>query len=211
MINMVSSVDGKVVMEGKASRIGSETDRMVMRTLRSRVDAVMIGASTLRAERLSLGLDDRRPQPLAVIATGTGEVFLDNLISGEHQDILVLTSHEAPNNLDDRLSQLSERSRVLRVTATPAGAINLGEALEVLNLEHGVEVLLVEGGPRLNHALIREKLADELFLTLAPKLLGGIRDEILTILDGPTLASRVMTLLSAHLAENELFLRYSLD
>ena len=40
-----------------------------MRTLRSRVDAVMVGGGTVRAERLSLSLDaeDSRPVPRAVI------------------------------------------------------------------------------------------------------------------------------------------------
>jgi 2,5-diamino-6-(ribosylamino)-4(3H)-pyrimidinone 5'-phosphate reductase len=207
IINMVSSVDGRTAVEGKSSRLGSETDRQTMRTLRSRADAVMIGAGTLRAERLSLGLDDPSGrQPLAVIATKTGDVPLEsNLIVREHQEVLVITTQDAPKNLDDRLR---ESARVLRVPATPSGAINLGEALEVLRARHSVEVLLVEGGPSLNHALIAQDLADELFLTLAPKLLGGTSYELL---DGPALAPIDAKLLSAHLAGSELFLRYALS
>ncbi|MDX6379365.1 MAG: hypothetical protein QOI57_389, partial [Rubrobacteraceae bacterium] len=49
---MITSVDGKAAVGGKAGSIGSPTDRTVMRTLRSHADAVMIGAGTLRAERL---------------------------------------------------------------------------------------------------------------------------------------------------------------
>jgi len=208
-INMVSSIDGRTAIGGKASRIGSETDRRVMRTLRSRADAVMIGAGTLRAEKLSLGLDDPvGPQPLAVIATSTGDVPLRrNLIVGEGQKVLVITTHHAPKDLDD---QLAGQAHVLRVPATLSGAVDLGEALRVLKAEHAVELLLVEGGPSLNHALISSNLADELFLTLAPKLLGGILDESPTILNGPVLAARDVNLLSAHLAGNELFLRYTL-
>jgi riboflavin-specific deaminase-like protein len=207
IINMVSSVDGRTAVEGKSSPLGSETDRQTMRTLRSRSDAVMIGAGTLRAERLSLGLDEPSGrQPLAVIATKTGDVPLEsNLIVGEHQEVLVITTQDAPKNLDDRLR---ESARVLRAPATPSGAINLGEALEVLRARHTVEVLLVEGGPSLNHALISQNLADELFLTLAPKLLGGTSYELL---DGPALAPIDAKLLSAHLAGSEFFLRYALS
>jgi riboflavin biosynthesis pyrimidine reductase len=68
-------------------------------------------------------------------------------------------------------------------------------------------VLLVEGGPRLNHALISQDLADELFLTMSPSLLGASSN--LTILEGPTLASRDLKLLCVHLARDELFLRYA--
>ena len=210
IINMVSSIDGKANVGGRSSGIGDQTDRRTMRTLRSKADAVMVGANTLRAERLSLGLDEPTcEQPLAVIATKTGDVPLEsNLIVGERQEVLVVTTQDAPRNLDGRLR---ERARVLRTPATPSGAIDLTEVLEVLKAEHAVEALLVEGGPNLSHALISLNLADELFLTLAPKLTGGTSNESLTILDGPALAPiREVNLLSAHLADSELFLRYAL-
>jgi 2,5-diamino-6-(ribosylamino)-4(3H)-pyrimidinone 5'-phosphate reductase len=207
IVNMVSSVDGRTAVEGKSSRLGSETDRQTMRTLRSRADAVMIGAGTLRAERLSLGLDEPSGgQPLAVIVTKTGDVPLEsNLVVGGRQQVLVVTTQDAPEHLDDRLR---ESARVLRAPATPSGAVNLGQALRILKAEHAVEVLLVEGGPNLNHDLISQHLADELFLTLAPKLLGGTSNELL---DGPALAPIDAKLLSAHLAGSELFLRYALS
>src|SRR5215212_8815849 len=50
LINMVCSLDGKASAEdGKSGFIGSPTDRYLMRALRARADAVMIGAGTLRA------------------------------------------------------------------------------------------------------------------------------------------------------------------
>jgi riboflavin-specific deaminase-like protein len=209
IINMVSSVDGRSAIGGKASRIGSETDRRAVRTLRSNVDAVMIGANTLRAERLSLGLDDPSfgPQPLAVIATRTGYdlPLRRNLIVGDGQEVLVISTQRAPENLDDRL-----RARVLRVPSTLSGTVDLGEALTILKAEHTVDLLLVEGGPNLNHALISANLADELFLTLAPKLIGGAVGESPAVLSGPALAARDVNLVSAHLASDELFLRYGL-
>ena len=211
VINMVSSVDGKASAGGGSSGIGDQTDRRVMRTLRSKADAVMIGANTLRAEKLSLGLDEIAPgpQPLAVIATKTGDLPLEsNLIVGECQEILIVTTQDAPKNLD---RHLCGTARVLRAPATNSGDINLAELLEVLKGEYAIEVLLVEGGPNLSHALISQNLAHELFLTLAPKLLGGASNEPLTILNGPALVPiREVKLLSAHSADSELFLRYAL-
>jgi len=205
IINMVSSVDGRTTVAGKSSRIGSAIDRRTMRTLRTKADAVMIGAATLRAERLSLALDEASPpQPLAVIVTGTGDVPLGrNLISQERQGVVVITTQDAPVDLHDS-------ARVLRVPSGTSSGVDLGKALKVLKAKYAVDLLLVEGGPSLNHALISANLADELFLTLAPKLLGGTPNETLTILDGPVLASKGANLLCAHLADGELFLRYSL-
>ena len=216
IINMVASLDGRVAVGGKSSLIGSEVDRRTMRNLRSKADAVMIGAGTLRSERLSLGLDDssRGQQPLAVVATGTGDVPLQsNLILGEGQEVLLLSP--AGFSVTGGFSRCrDERMRRLGTSECegPAGEVDLGEALQILKGERAVELLLVEGGPSLNHSLFSRGLADELFLTLAPKLMGGATDETVTVLDGPPLAPGVgsVSLLSAHLFGGELYLRYRL-
>jgi 2,5-diamino-6-(ribosylamino)-4(3H)-pyrimidinone 5'-phosphate reductase len=213
IINMVSSVDGKTTIEGKASRIGSEADRRVMRTLRSRADAVMIGAGTLRAERLSLGLDELScgTQPLAVIVTGTGDVPLEtNLVANERQEVLVITAQDAPEN---NIARLRERAQVLLVPAGPSGGVDLGTTLEALKSGRGVELLLVEGGPRLNHSLVSQELASELFLTLSPTLIGGEQPDALTILAGGNLPQPHiprLLLVSVHSFNGELYLRYRL-
>jgi riboflavin-specific deaminase-like protein len=212
VINMVSSLDGRSAIGGKASRLGSEVDRRAMRTLRSKADAVMIGANTLRAEKLSLGLDEYSsgPQPIAVIVTKTGDIPLETrLITAEQQEVLVVIPQDAPQRRVDRLRKFAS---VLRVSPSPSGGINLEETLGALRSERGVKLLLVEGGPTLNHSLISANLGDELFLTLAPKLLGETTGEALALLEGPTLLlePRVVELLSVHLAAGELFLRYKL-
>jgi 2,5-diamino-6-(ribosylamino)-4(3H)-pyrimidinone 5'-phosphate reductase len=212
IINTVSSVDGRTAVGGKAAGIGSVTDRQTMRTLRSKADAVMIGAGTLRAEKLTLGLDETGvPQPLAIIVTETGDVPLEeHLIVESGQEVLILLSDEAPERVVERLLTLA---LVMRVPADSTGAVDLEKALLVLEAERGVESLVVEGGPGLNHALISLNLVDELFLTVAPELLGGRADQTLTLLRGPMLPARdrpTLDLVSIHLSGDELFLRYSL-
>jgi riboflavin-specific deaminase-like protein len=212
--NTVSSVDGRTATEGKASGIGSATDRLTMRTLRSKADAVMIGAGTLRAEKLSLGLDstDGVRQPLAIIVTETGDVPLEeHLIVKEGQEVLILLSDAVPEGIVERLHNLAP---VMRAPADPTGAVDLEATLRALKAERGVEALLVEGGPGLNHALISRNLVDELFLTVAPALLGGSADQTLTLLRGPTLPARdrpAVVLVSIHLSGGEVFLRYTLN
>ena len=217
IINMVASIDGRVAVGGKSSRIGSEVDRRTMRNLRSKADAVMIGAGTLRSERLSLGLGDlsRGQQPLAVVATGTGDVPLQsNLILGEGQEVLLLSpaGFSAPGGFP---RCRSERMRRLGASEPegPSGDVDLGEALQILKAERTVELLLVEGGPTLNHSLFSRGLADELFLTLAPKLLGGPRSVAFALLEGPGLSpsqSPRAELVSVYLFDDELYLRYHL-
>lgn len=206
---MVASVDGMAAIGGKASGIGSEVDRLAMRNLRAQVDAVMVGAGTLRSEKLSLGLDEtsRDPQPMAVVLTKSGDVPLTNLVSHEGQDVLVISTQATQDTLTESLSDGAE---VLRIPATPDGFPDLPLALRTLKREYGVGRLLVEGGPTLNRALISRSLLDDLFLTVAPKLLGGNPDNIQTIIGGELSAPTALRLISVHLAADEIFLRYAL-
>jgi 5-amino-6-(5-phosphoribosylamino)uracil reductase len=210
-INMVSTVDGKTDLGGKASGIGSMVDRRVMRTLRSKADAVMIGGGTVRAEKLSLSLDagDPRPRPLAVILTNTGDVPLEsNLVRDPSQNVLVLLSEGAGESMEPRITPYAE---VRRVPTSRLGLIDLATSLETLKAKYSVGRLLVEGGPTLNQALIFADLADELFVTLAPKLLSGSPPGTHSIMDGFLGEPRSLRLLSAYLARDELFLRYALN
>jgi 2,5-diamino-6-(ribosylamino)-4(3H)-pyrimidinone 5'-phosphate reductase len=220
---MISSLDGKVAVSGKAGSLGGPVDRTVMRNLRAGADAVMIGAGTLRAEKLTLAVPEDRtrareargltPQPLGVVATVSGDVPLEeNLLAFSPENLLIFASSETPQ---EHLVTLSSRASVEIVageTSKPGGRLDLEEALRTLKERYGVNVLLVEGGSALNHALVSSGLADELFLTLAPKLLGGERRGALTILEGPALAppTTELKLISIHLSGEELFLRYAL-
>ena len=208
---MVYTVDGGTAVAGKASGLGGEADRRVMRTLRSKADAIMIGGGTLRAEKLSLGLDaeDPRPRPIAVISTNTGDVPLArNLLRDERQRVLVLLAEGAGKSAERRITDLAE----VRYVPSASGAIDLAEALKILKSDYNVERLLVEAGPTLNQALISSNLADELFITLSPTLLllGGGGPDASAVISDPLPKPRSLSLLSAHLLGDELFLRYAI-
>jgi riboflavin biosynthesis pyrimidine reductase len=117
--NFAATVDGRATIGGVSGPIGSDTDTAMLVGLRTRFDAVMIGAGTMRAERYA-GLEKR----LIVVESG------------------------------------------------PEGRVDLTALLRSLR-EEGIRALLCEGGPTLHGALQAEGLVDELFLTVAPKLVGG--------------------------------------
>ena len=212
---MVSTTDGRITAGGRAGGIGSQVDRLVMRLLRSRTDAVMVGAGTVRNEKINLGLPAdlrgsvKRSDYLGVVLSASGEIPLDNLTENEGERLLFLTTGAASERT---LKGLSHRGEVRPDLAGEPD--DHRRALQILRSEYGVERLLVEGGPSLNHALIRDGLADELFLTFAPKLASSkpSGEQPSTILHGEELyPPRSMRLLSLYEADSELYMRYALD
>ncbi|HMF59615.1 MAG TPA: dihydrofolate reductase family protein, partial [Vicinamibacterales bacterium] len=64
--------------------------------------------------------------------------------------------------------------------------VDLARAIAAMGTELGVSCVLSTAGGGLNGALLRAGLIDELHLTLAPALIGGLGTP--SIMDGPPLA-----------------------
>jgi riboflavin-specific deaminase-like protein len=178
VLNTVSTVDGKIAVGGRAGGIGSRLDRDLMRRIRAQADGVMLGASTLRAERVdptvpehlaaARSARDLPAQPLAVTVSATLDLDPTWRFFRLGLDrTLILTTTSSP---PDRVTLLAERASVERIGGD---AVDLAEALRTLRTRYGVERLVVEGGPTLNGRLFDLDVVDELFLTIAPKLAAG--------------------------------------
>ncbi|HMC05827.1 MAG TPA: dihydrofolate reductase family protein [Solirubrobacterales bacterium] len=180
--NFALTVDGKATLHGRSGPIGSETDTQMLVGLRTKVDAVMIGAGTMRAERYGRPLGDpekrgRRERaglsqdPLLVIVSGRLDVPWDaSVFTDRGARVLIFTASEADP------PETAAAVRVVRHSQR----VELREALAYLRAERGVRALLCEGGPRLHAQLIDAGLVDELFVTIAPKLAGGEGPSLVT-------------------------------
>ena len=94
--------------------------------------------------------------------------------------------------------------RLVVVESGPQGPADLPVLLRSLR-EEGVRALLCEGGPRLHASLQAAGLVDELFLTIAPKLSGGVAPRIL---EGELPAVAELQLAWLLEEDGELFARY---
>jgi riboflavin-specific deaminase-like protein len=207
-LNMVATVDGRASVAGRTAPMSSVADRQLFHALRARVDAVMVGAGTLRAERYGrLVRDPHRRElrvaaglqadPLAIVISARLDLPPDlPLLQDAASRVVVITA-----------SQASLRGCAAQVEYLRAQPVELAAALARLRREHGVRSILCEGGPSLNASLFAEGLVDELFLTTAPKLAG--RAGALTISgEAPLrepLDTRLLWLLEH---DGELFARY---
>jgi riboflavin biosynthesis pyrimidine reductase len=95
--------------------------------------------------------------------------------------------------------------RLVVVESGSRGKVDLPALLRSLR-EEGVRALLCEGGPTLHGALQTAGLVDDLFLTIAPKLVGGIAPRIL---EGDLPGVELLELTWLLEEDGELFARYS--
>jgi riboflavin biosynthesis pyrimidine reductase len=188
-MNFVATVDGRATIEGRSGPIGSETDTAMLVGLRTRFEAVMIGAGTMRAERYG------PMKRLMVLVSGRLDLPWDAPLFTEPGEVLIFTA------ADTEPPATAASVEVVR----HEGAVNLTEALRHLRRERGIRSVLSEGGPHLHDQMQADGLVDDLFLTIAPKLSGG---EAPRIVEGPL--PGVVDLELAWLLEEdgELFARY---
>lgn len=207
LMNFAATVDGRATIDGRSGPIGSRTDMEMLQRLRTRVDAVMIGAGTMRAERYGRMVSDPALRayrertllthdPLAVIVTRGLDLPWDASLftnGGGRCVIFTQTDEEPP-----------ETATPVTCVCQPDG-VELEEALGWLLRERGIRSVLCEGGPTIHGELQAKGLVDELFLTIAPKLAGRDERSILTSPLGDVIGLDLTWLLES---EGELFTRY---
>jgi riboflavin-specific deaminase-like protein len=207
--NFAVTLDGHATIEGRSGAIGSATDTAMLVGLRTRVDAVMIGAGTMRAERYGRVVGDpakreRREadglaaDPLMVIVSGRLDLPWDApLFTEAGGPVMIVTD----SDVDPPPTEAAVE--VLR----HEGELDLEATLEHLRRERGVRALLCEGGPHLHAQLLDAGLVDELFVTHAPKLAGGAGPGLVAGLEQRTRPLELAWLLADE-ATGELFGRY---
>jgi riboflavin-specific deaminase-like protein len=208
--NFVSSADGKATAAGRTAPLADAADRAVFHLLRTQVDALLAGTQTMRIERYGTPVreprlseirvaEGRARQPLAVVISRSGDV-----------------PFEIPLFADPTVTVILYVPASAAVPACAAGVIrheippgdgDLVAVMRSLRSDHHVRSLLCEGGPVLFNSLLAQGLVDELFLTLAPTLVGGAE---LGITVGAALAEmQPMRLAWTLESDGSLFLRYT--
>lgn len=211
--NMVSSLDGRAQVDGRAAGLGSPTDQAMMRRLRALADCVLNGAGTFDADDVYAPLKPelvamrrargQAEQPLWAVATGSGEIDLgQKMFRKPPPRPIVFVAERTPRERRIRLEGLAD------VIVAGDEHPEPRRMLTHLKERYGCRRVLSEGGPVLNMANLRADVLDELFLTFAPKIVGGKGK---TVVEGEQFPFKEWPLLEPVTIfehERELFFRY---
>lgn len=188
--NFVVTVDGKAqVLKNTAGYwpLGSEIDRQLLHLLRAYADVLVHG------KNLALEFGQITERSLA-----KEEFKLQRRNLGKPDSLPYYIVSDHPQDLPD-----------LEATVVGSDLSKLAQDL----FTQGYRNILVEGGPTLLGSLLKENLMDELFLTIAPKIVGSESGATLTLVEGylsPPQEIKRLKLISVEQIEDEVFLRYSL-
>lgn len=176
LLSVATSVDG-YMDDTSAERLllSNSEDFERVDEVRAGVDAILIGATTMRrdnprllvnspqrrAARVSRGLPE---YPLKVTVTGSGA--LDSSLKFWHHggDKLVFTVDNALEKVRATLDGLAD-------VVSTGPALDWRQVLDELG-RRGIGRLMVEGGGTIHTQLMAQDLADELHLAIAPLLVG---------------------------------------
>ncbi|MBE6398337.1 MAG: bifunctional diaminohydroxyphosphoribosylaminopyrimidine deaminase/5-amino-6-(5-phosphoribosylamino)uracil reductase RibD [Lentisphaerae bacterium] len=149
-VKLAMSLDGKICDDfGDARWVSSERARKRTGRLRERVDAIMVGAETVRRDNPSLLSHGRRNDDLyRVVVTSSGR--------------LPQTAQIFTDDAKDRTLVFRPGGRGIRGVMDDLGA-------------RGIMHVLCEGGLKLARSLAAEGLVDEWIAVISPKVIGDGR------------------------------------
>jgi riboflavin biosynthesis pyrimidine reductase len=186
--NMIASVDGGATDDGKAGGLAGVGDRALFALMRHAADVILVGAATVRIENYSgaqLSVAQRQARqrrgqaevpPIAVV-TQTGDLDPGaRLFTRTEVPPLILTCSRSVDEIRQRLGAVAE---VIDASGRDPDGVDGATALKIL-AERKLFRVLTEGGPLFLSLLIENGLLDELCLTVAPILVGGVARRIAT-------------------------------
>ena len=173
---LASSLDGKSASSlGESKWITNELSRSHGHLLRANHDAILIGSGTAIADNPLLTC--RLP---GLIGASPVRIIMDGRLLTSTKNKLIISARTTPTwiitvkgrSTDEKQNYERLGVKVFEVDGDSNGHPDVVKALEVLGSE-GITRVLLEGGPKIAAAFIREHLVDRLVCFRAPILIGG--------------------------------------
>ncbi|MDE1830216.1 MAG: 2,5-diamino-6-(ribosylamino)-4(3H)-pyrimidinone 5'-phosphate reductase [Thaumarchaeota archaeon] len=207
VLSAAMSIDGKIATRTGSSRLSSGKDLTRVHKLRTSVDAILVGKNTVYVDNPSLTVRHVKGRnPVRIILDPKASISLDSKIARTSKAIptMIIVSELAPSK---RTSLLARKG--LQVIRCGKTKIELRKLLSLL-AKQGIKKILVEGGGTTNWYFLKERLVDEILVTITPYIVGG--KEAVSLVEGHGFSniSYSFRLKQIKRIGNEIVLRYVL-
>jgi diaminohydroxyphosphoribosylaminopyrimidine deaminase / 5-amino-6-(5-phosphoribosylamino)uracil reductase len=175
-IKAAQTLDGRIADEhGESKWISSAQSRRYVHELRSKYDAVLVGAGTVKKDdpNLTVRLVEGRNPKRVIIDTNlsiksTNKLYLNN---GDKKLIIVTSvNNQDKKNKIKRLTNAG--AHIIFVNEDEKKKLNLKDVLKELG-KMQISSILVEGGGEVFSSFIKRNLFDDILLFICPKILGS--------------------------------------
>ena len=167
------TLDGKIATRtGMSKWISSEASRQRVHLLRGRMDAIIVGIGTARADDPLLTVRVPGPRtPARVVVDSAATLSIDSQLvrTVNEAPVLVAVSENAPA---ERIDALRDAGVEVVVAGRAGDKVDLTKLLRELG-GRAMTNVLIEGGGELLGAAFDAGLVDEAHVFVAPKFAGG--------------------------------------
>ena len=179
-VSYAQSVDGSIATRNREQlRLSSPQSMVVTHRIRAACDAILIGINTLLVDNPLLTVrlaEGANPQPIVLDSTLRIPLQARLLERTDHRCWLACTDTSEPERIDAVKNRGAE---VIHCRRDCQGRVDLPHLLFQLG-ERGIRSIMVEGGGQVITSFIEARLVDQMIITIAPRLVGG-----LPVLDRP--------------------------
>jgi len=178
-VTYAQSLDGSLAAApGRPLALSGPQSLAFTHQLRAAHAAILVGVNTVLADdpQLTVRLSGAttagpHPQPLVLDSRLRCPPEARLLRHPSHR-LWLATTDAAPAERQAALEAAG--ARIIRLPADERGRVALPALLDWLGA-HGLGSLMVEGGAQTITAFLSQRLADRLIVTIAPRLIGGLR------------------------------------
>ena len=170
ILSAAITLDGKLGVKNKRTKLSSKNDKIRVHKLRSEVDAIIVGKNTVNLDNPLLTVRYAKGKnPIRIILDSLGTTKSSSRIiqtCSRVSTIIVVSESISEKNLQ-RLRKFS-----LEIIVCGKNSVNIPKLLGIL-LKKGIKKVLLEGGGTVNWSFVKKNIIDEAIVTLTPYIIGG--------------------------------------
>lgn len=175
-LKAAQTLDGMIADKNNYSEwISSSDSRKYVHWLRARYDAVLIGSETAQIDNPKLTVrmvEGRNPYRVVLDSSLKLKNDLNLFKSNSDNKTIVITSEKNKSKLN-KINQLQKLGvKILFAKSDVQERLQLKSVLTQLTKLQIISVL-IEGGSKIYSAFLKQKLFDDIFLFVSPKILGN--------------------------------------